>query len=57
MSESREHKRRYNARLVYIAEFDRWLKEEPSMLLFWQWRAWKHRRPIIREDAEHDRTD
>lgn len=45
MSESREHKRRYNARLAYITKFNRWLAEEPPMLLFWLWRRWKNQRP------------
>ena len=31
MSESREHKRRYNQRLEYIAHFTEWLEKEPPM--------------------------
>ena len=31
MSESREHKRRYNLRLQYIAEFCKWQDREPPM--------------------------
>lgn len=37
MSESREHKRRYNLRLEFIAAFANWLECEPPMLLFWKW--------------------
>lgn len=46
MSESREHKRRYNLRLEFIAEVARWLDREPPMILFWKWRKWKKERPI-----------
>lgn len=31
MSESREHKRRYNLRLEFIAEVARWLDREPPL--------------------------
>lgn len=37
MSESREHKRRYNLRLEFIAEVSKWLNREPPMILFWRW--------------------
>ena len=46
MSESREHKRRYNLRLEFIAEVARWLDREPPMILFWKWWKWKKERPI-----------
>lgn len=52
MSESREHKRRYNLRLEYIAHFSNWLKAEPPMILFWRWRKWKKSRPIWDDSAE-----
>lgn len=29
MSEKREHKRRYNLRLEYIAKFEKWIENEP----------------------------
>ena len=46
MSESREHKRRYNLRLEYISRFYNWLISEPPMILIWKWRKWKRERPI-----------
>ena len=46
MSESREHKRRYNLRLEFIAEFAKWLEREPPAILFWKWRKWKNERPV-----------
>lgn len=49
MSESREKKRRYNLRLEYIAQFLRWLYDEPPMILFWRWRKWKNERPVWKE--------
>lgn len=57
MSESREHKRRYNLRLQYIAEFDKWLESEPRRVFFWKWHKWKKARPIWKEaeDAKNDR--
>lgn len=45
MSESREHKRRYNLRLEFIAEVARWLDNEPPMIFFWRWHKWKQERP------------
>ena len=49
MSESREHKRRYNQRLEYIAQFTKWLEKEPPMALFWKWKKWKSERPVWKE--------
>lgn len=45
MSESREHKRRYNLRLQFIAEFDKWLANEPSHWRIFSHRKWKKARP------------
>ena len=50
MSESREHKRRYNLRLQYIAQFDQWLEEEPKRIFFWKWHKWKKQRPVFEEN-------
>lgn len=52
MSESREHKRRYNQRLQYIAEFNKWMDSEPPMLRLISWVRWKKHRPVWKEDAE-----
>lgn len=49
MSEKRERRRRYNLRLEYIAKFEKWLANKPSMLLFWKWRKWKRNRPTWKE--------
>lgn len=45
MSESKEHKRRYNQRLEYIAAFEKWLAKEPPMILIIRWVRWKNARP------------
>lgn len=45
MSESREHKKRYNQKLEYIARFEKWLKKEPSMIRVFAWHKWKKQRP------------
>ena len=47
MSESREHKRRYNQRLEYIAHFQKWLQDEPPMYRVLKWRRWKRSRPVM----------
>lgn len=52
MSESREHKRRYNQRLQYIAEFNKWLDSEPPMLRLISWHCWKKRRPVWKEEPD-----
>lgn len=49
MSESREHKRRYNQRLQYIAAFEKWLAEEPPIIRVFAWRRWKRERPVWEE--------
>ena len=46
MSERQEKKRRYNQRLEYIVEFEKWLSAEPSLLRFFRWRKWKRGRPV-----------
>lgn len=53
MSESREHKRRYNLRLEYIANFEKWMKQEPPMWKFWSWRKWRDSKPTWREAEKH----
>lgn len=46
MSERREHKRRYNQKLEYIAKLDRWLELEPPLFpFFWRWMRWLNGRP------------
>lgn len=46
MSERQEHKRRYIQRLEFIADFEKWLAQEPPMLpRFWRWKKWRDRRP------------
>ena len=52
MSERQEHKKRYNLRLQYIAEFQKWLDREPPMLRVFKWRRWKRERPVWEEVAE-----
>ena len=52
MSERQEHKKRYNLRLQYIAEFNKWLDREPPMWAQIRRQAWKRRRPVWKEAAE-----
>lgn len=49
MSEKKEHKKRYNLRLMYIAEFDRWLDREPPRMFWRAWHNWKKQRPTFAE--------
>lgn len=49
MSQKREHKRRYNLRLEFIASFEEWLASEPPIILFWRWRKWKDSRPLMKD--------
>jgi hypothetical protein len=41
MSERREKKKRYNQKLEYIAEFEKWLQKEPPMIRVFAWHKWK----------------
>ena len=52
MSGKREHRKRNNMRLQYIAAFNRWLEAEPPMILFWRWRKWKKCRPVWNENGK-----
>lgn len=58
VSERQEKARRYNLRLEYIARFNRWIAQEPPMILFWRWRKWRNARPVWddrkRPDAQMD---
>ena len=49
MSEKQARRRRMNIKCAYIAEFYRWLDDEPPRYLFVRWHKWKKRRPDIRE--------
>lgn len=46
MSERQEKRKRFNQRLAYVAEFEKWLENEPPMIVFWRWHRWKKLRPI-----------
>ena len=48
MSEKQEHRKRYNLRLQYIAEFNKWLDREPQICRYRKWRKWKAERPTWR---------
>lgn len=52
MSERQEKKARYNLRLQYIAEYDKWLAAEPPLWAVFRRMAWKKRRPVWRYDHE-----
>ena len=53
MSERQEKKRRYNLRLMWIADFDKWLSAEPPMWRVFAWRRWKRERPVwMAEEGE-----
>ena len=45
MSERQEKKKRYNLRLMWIADFDMWLNREPPMWRVFAWQRWKRERP------------
>ena len=60
MSEKQEHRRRYNRRLQYVADFDRWQAKEPGLwcprwlMRFWprlkEWKTWYESRPVWTEE-------
>ena len=52
MSEKREKRRRYNQRLEYIADFNKWLDAEPPIVRLISWHRWKKSRPILEEVSE-----
>ena len=52
MSGRRMHKTRYNQKLEYIERFERWLRLEPPMILFWKWIRWKKKRPTWKDVEE-----
>ena len=49
MSEKQERKKRYNLRLEYIAQFQKWLEQEPPLYMVFAWRRWKRERPVWRD--------
>lgn len=52
MSERQEKRKRYNQRLQFIAEHEKWLLSEPPMWKIFAWRRWKRERPIWQEVYE-----
>ena len=56
MSEKQNRKRRYNEKLEFIAEFERWLKREPSIFRIFKWHKWKKEKPELYKIAEYERT-
>ena len=52
MSEKREKRRRYNQRLEYIANFNKWLDTEPPIVRLISWHRWKKSRPIFENTDE-----
>ena len=45
MSERQEHKRRMNAKIQWIRDFEKWMSEEPPIIRLFAWRKWKKRKP------------
>ena len=45
MSEKQEHRKRYNLRLMWIADYEKWLNKEPPMWRVFSWHKWKRSRP------------
>lgn len=52
MSERQEKKKRYFARLAYIAAFDKWMAAEPPLITLVRWHRWKKARPIWKEPKD-----
>lgn len=52
MSERQEHKKRYNLRLQYIAEYNKWLDREPPLWRVFSRKRWKAERPVWRYEHE-----
>ena len=52
MSEKREKRRRYNQRIEYIANFNKWLDTEPPIVRLISWHRWKKSRPIFEKTDE-----
>ena len=57
MSGRRMHKTRYNQKLEYIERFERWLRAEPPMILFWRRRKWKKLRPTWKDVEKGGESD
>lgn len=51
MSERQEKKKRYNLRLMWIAEFEKWLGREPPIWRILAWHRWKKDRPVFPETS------
>lgn len=49
MSEKQEHRKRYNLRLIWIADYEKWLNKEPPMWRVFSWHKWKRSRPQWQE--------
>lgn len=49
MSEKQEHKKRFQMRMRYVAEYDKWLSREPSMWRVIAWHRWKAEKPIMED--------
>ena len=53
MSEKQNRKRWYNEKLEFIAEFERWLKREPSIFRIFKWHKWKKEKPELYKIKEN----
>ena len=49
MSERQEKKKRYNLRLMWIADFQKWMDREPPIWRLIAWHRWKKSRPTWQE--------
>ena len=51
MIERQEKKRRYNQKLEWISNFEKWLASEPPIWKLFAWRRWKNSRPAVCHSA------
>lgn len=49
MNQKQAKKRRYNAKLQYVSQLEKWLAIEPPFWNFWAWRKWAKRKPNQKE--------
>lgn len=54
MSEKQEHKKRFNAKVRWVREFEKWLASEPSMLRIFAWHKWKKAKPNLEDFIKED---
>lgn len=57
MSGRQEHKKRYNTKLQFIREWDKWMEQRPPIIKRKAFKLWLQKEPILAYNVKTEREE